>query len=82
MGRLIRQALYSRSVGDLPQELAGPCDITDYDGIWERAARRVAVSDSDGRESYGVLRELQLQAEARGISSQSCSLAQMIAVGI
>ncbi|MEK6885981.1 MAG: hypothetical protein AABX17_03380 [Nanoarchaeota archaeon] len=59
MGRLIPQALYSNSRGVLT---SGLCDITDYEGIWKRAAERIDIIDPDGRETYSVLRQLQLEA--------------------
>jgi len=63
MGRLLPQALYSRSNTVVQRDFsAGPCDITDYDGIWERAAKRIDVIDPEGREPYAVLRQLQLEA--------------------
>jgi hypothetical protein len=63
MGRLLPQALYSNSRGVMRRNSTpGPCDITDYDGVWKRAAERIDVIDPDGREAYAVLRHLQLEA--------------------
>ena len=62
MGRLIPQALYRRdSILDRPIQ-NGPTDITDYEGIWSRAARRIEEFDPDGRQAYSVLQRLKLAA--------------------
>lgn len=69
MGRLLPQALYRNEmvdehhvraclVGDNPE----PCDVTDYAGVWERAAERIKVIDPHGRKSYALLRQMQLKA--------------------
>jgi hypothetical protein len=39
----------------------GPTDVNDYDGIWERAARRARKVDPDGSRSLEVLRQLELR---------------------
>ncbi len=59
MGRLLPEALYGNELvdehhvracitGDNPE----PCDFIDYEGLWERVARRAAIIDPFGRKSY------------------------------
>jgi hypothetical protein len=53
-------ALYSSRVENLRRNSNyGPSDLTDYLGIWERAAKRIDDFDPNNREAYAVLRHLQ-----------------------
>lgn len=83
MTRLIPAALYSNPMGELHHARAiiysksnSPCDITDYEGIWERAAKRIDTLDPEGREAYAVLKHLK---ELDRYSAWSNALAQKIA---
>lgn len=70
MGRLRPEALYRNELVDEHHVRAvlhgdstsGPCDVSDYEGIWKRAAERIKVLDPDGRKSYALLRRLEFEA--------------------
>jgi hypothetical protein len=67
MGRLRPEALISNELIDLHyiRDCGGgdnpePCDISNYEGVWGRAAKRARTIDPDGRRCYALLRRLQL----------------------
>lgn len=55
MGRLIKEALYSPKDADMRGENPGPCDWTDYNARWEKAAERIRKIDPHGLKSYKLL---------------------------
>ena len=75
MGRLRPEALYRNELVDEHRIRDqrydhNPCDTTDYDAVWERAAERIKIIDPTGAKSYALLRKMQLESTAEEISDK------------
>lgn len=72
---LAPQALYNSRLENMRKNSGeGPTDLINYEGIFDRVARRIDEIDPTGREAYALLQEL------NGISCRSLYLSQQIVV--